>query len=172
MRIFDDPIEIDSDKTLSMERFYSEFNDRLVIIVSQPRSLDVEVKARECISLCRAAVGAFAYQEDFRGVREVVCLFNISADIIVEAGGFKLAQEFDILTYGPRVEDKNQVQAEKARLSKEFLQKLYAEDATERTHRQKYGKAALFQGLKGLADFYHERYGWESSDITDRKGSQ
>ena len=159
MRIHDDPIAVDPSKTLCIERFYAEFNDRLEVIVSEERSPRAQMKARECVSLCCTAVGAFSYQEDPEAVREVVCQFNRCANIIVDAGGFKLAQEFNILTYGPGVERGSQLQEEKDKLSKEFLPKLYRTDPQPAAPPQKYLKAAYFQGVENVAEWYHERYG-------------
>ena len=173
MNISDNPIKTDDKKTLSLERFYAEFNKILESIVEDDASRDARKRESErCVSLCRTAVGAFTYQVQFREVRKVVAHFNNFAGIIIEAGVFASAQEFNILTYGPGVEDKDQVHAEKARLSKDFLPRLYSKNMPALPEHRKYGRAAMFQEIKGMADFYCGRYGYWSDEGLEEKGGR
>lgn len=153
MEIIKEPIQPESD--ISIDRFYEEFNMALKKIRLGQAT---EFYAQYCVSLCRVAVAGFAWNSDFVSIRKVIDYFNCYCDIIIEAGKFESTQEFNILVYTSS-KDAGELEKEKTMLKKEFMSQLYSQFAPSEIHTCKYQKAALFQGLKDIKTFYHQRYG-------------
>jgi hypothetical protein len=126
MKILDAPIEPDPDKQLSLTQFYQAFNDILDHALKEQGAPGAGEAVMACIDLCRAAVGAFGWKKDTLAIREIIGYFNTFSNIIVKIGEFDAVDEFNILIYGSGIQSPDAVQAEKARLSRKFLPRLYA----------------------------------------------
>lgn len=161
MEIYKEPIQPEPKKRASIKRLYMELNAIVDRMLAKQDTGDSKELSRQCVSLCRAAIGAFAWEQDSESILKVVNYFNRYSQIIVDAGDFKSTEEFNILTYGPGLEGEEEVQKEKERLKREFLFKLYAKPGDEPpvTQIPKYEKAAFFQGLRNVSGYYREHYG-------------
>jgi hypothetical protein len=154
MEIMKHPIVLRQGQSPAMELFYAEFGAAMKSI---HRGRDPERHARDCVSLCRAALAGFCCREEFTSVQQVINHFNCHLQDIIKAGNFKSTSEFDILTYGPGQESEQEIERE--RLNREVLPMLCPKEEEVRFCKPKPAKAALFQGIENSRDFFHESYG-------------
>ena len=161
MEICRDPIQPERGKEASIELLYERLNAISKALAAKQDARERKELARECVSLCRTAIGVFAWERDSGSILKVVNYFNRYLQIIVDAGDYRSTEEFNILTYGPNLEGRDQVEAEKERLKRDFLSKLCLEPEDEAPKMQilKYARAAFFQGLQSVKDYYLEHYG-------------
>ncbi len=127
---------------------------------------------REYVRLCRAGIAALAREGDQDTVHYVICMYGIrSRELLAVGEGLPLA-EFNLLQVRKESEEElteeiqmiqNMQLSITTRSPKRIPMNPPAEvPVTVLTpmfrYGPKYSKAALFQGLEGIAEFYHDRY--------------
>ena len=120
------------------------------------------------VRLHRGAIMALACQEDFDTIEYVIAAYNVHSQKVLEAGRGLPIGEFSILQVSKdsreeldkEIEEIRKLQ-EKITISIQIPIKGSSRIGTPmflQSEPQKYNKAALFQGLEGITEFYHSRY--------------
>jgi hypothetical protein len=168
-----EPIAIGG-KMLSRTKFFHELQESLKKFfaedhVSANSTSDVIRHIRSYVCLCRAAITTLANEKDFDTINYILKLDSNQSRRIFTIGKELAPEEFNLLQVFAQTDKELKQKLEQIR----HVQEKITIPAIIRlvVQHHKYSKAALFQGLEGMAEFYRSRYDCVSNDTTDRKVS-
>ena len=137
---------IKHDGIVSMDIFYNKLN----YAVKRLYSDEAEESGRYFISLCRAAIGGLAWNNDYKSIRSVINYYRIFLGEVVDVCDFKSTRDFNIL---------DMPESDMPRVT-EILSDICFEPEPATLVRNKYPKSPYPNGgLHGVSDFYRANYG-------------
>ena len=144
MDILDDPIKLNKSSTVDLGEFFREFN-MLLAGVHSGNEDTAKKSARQCIDLCRTAISSLAAagNVEMRKIQQIAGYFSGHSNMIIKAGKFEFAYEFDILASS---KDGYKWQSNKNKLRDKYLTR-FVTTKTQDVH-EKHQAAAMWGDLR------------------------
>jgi len=166
MKIIDSPIEIPNGFEISMEGFYTHFNQ---FIENVSKNINCVQNSKNCIDLSRCMIGFLSYNKDSDGIRKVIDFYHCFIHMIREVIKNQKKVTLDILEYYGEHQDEEQVKQDLIRRFSDLILVAKLKSGKDEESRHNYQSSnylistsasnkrkavALFQNVKRCKEFF------------------